>query len=231
MGPLGGGEGGDRQEAWRQSYLGGRKDPFVAQAASNRRRLDAMGVPAALRGRWLDLGAGDGNLSSVLAARGAELVAAVEYQPELLAAVRSAPTDPVHPVLGDAVALPVCSGSIESVVVMDVLHHLAPEQLEPCLGELARVLRPGGALYVCEPSPTMVRSVLQRLLDSPLGTLTSFSRRKRTMVELEADTLFPWLAREPGAPAMIADAGFRLEHTTRRPLHTLRRFRRHDDRP
>lgn len=231
MGSRGGGEGGDRQEAWRQSYLGGRKDPFVAQASSNRRRLDAMGVPATLRGRWLDLGAGDGNLSSVLAPRGAELVAAVEYQPELLAAVRPTPTGTVRLVLGDAVALPLRSGSFESAVVMDVLHHLAPEQLEPCLGELARVLRPGGSLYVCEPSPTVVRSVLQSVLDSPLGTLTSFSRHKRTMVELEADTLFPWLAREPDAVTTIAAAGFELEHTTRRPLHTLRRFRRHGDRP
>jgi hypothetical protein len=87
------------------------------------------------------------------------------------------------------------------------------------------VVRPGGHLLVCEPSPTVVRRILTVLLDSPLASFFEFSRDKRRMVDLEADTLVPWLDGEPGFVARAADVGFELEHTARRPLHTLRRFR------
>lgn len=212
---------GDRDERWRRSYLRGRKDLFVGEESSNRRRLDTMGVDERLHGRWLDLGAGDGNLSNLLARRGAETVVAVEYQEELL---RHA--DATARVVGDAAELPLATSSVDAVVVMDALHHLQADRLAPCLAEVARVLRPGGPLFVCEPAPTVARSVLQRALDSPIGSLTAFSRDKRTMVELEADTLFPWLEREAAFVPLASEHGFLLEHTARRPLHTLRRFRR-----
>lgn len=180
-----------------------------------------MGVDERLHGRWLDLGAGDGNLSKLLARRGADMVVAVEYQEELL---RHA--DATARVVGDAAELPLATSSVDAVVVMDALHHLRVDRVAPCLAEVARVLRPGGPLFVCEPAPTIARSVLQRALDSPLGSLTAFSRDKRTMVDLEADTLFPWLEREPGFVLLAGEHGLLLEHTARRPLHTLRRFRR-----
>jgi SAM-dependent methyltransferase len=211
---------GDRDERWRRSYLRGRKDLFVGEASSNRRRLDTMGVDGRLHGTWLDLGAGDGNLSALLARRGVDAVVALEYQEELL---RHA--DVTARVVGDAAELPLATSSVDAVVVMDALHHLRFDRVAVCLAEVARVLRPGGPLFVCEPAPTVARSVLQRALDSPLGSLTAFSRDKRTMVELEADTLFPWLDREPGFVSLVGDHGFDLELTARRPLHTMRRFR------
>lgn len=213
---------GDRDPAWRNSYLRGRKDPFVDAASSNRRRLDAMGVEAIVHGRWLDLGAGDGNLAAELMRRGADTVVALEYQFELLDGAWGG-----SGVLGDAAVLPLRTASVHAAVAMDVLHHLEQEQLDRCLGEVARVLVPGAPWFVCEPAPTVIRSVLQRVLMSPLSSLSRFSRDKRTMVELEAATLVPWLHHEPDLAARAAPHGLQLEHTARRPLHTMRRFRRH----
>lgn len=218
---------GDRDDRWRRSYLEGRKDPFVGERSTNRRRLDAMGVDRQVRGRWLDLGAGDGNLAELLTRRGAATVITLDYQPELLQHASPGTAR----VVADAAEVPLAASSVDAVVVMDVLHHLRVDQLPACLAEVVRVLRPEGALYVCEPAPTIARSVLQRALDSRLASVTAFSRDKRSMVDLEAATLFPWLEREPGFVLLAREHGLMLEHAARRPLHTMRRFRRSDEVP
>jgi SAM-dependent methyltransferase len=214
--------GGDRNAAWRESYLRVRKDAVGEVDRTNQRRLRSLGsADLDPRSTWLDLGAGDGNVSDTLLRMGIDVVVALEYQKELL--------DRCPPELARVVAtadgLPIAAGSIDVVVVMDVLHHLTPGQLRPTLDEIHRVLRPGGHLLVCEPAATLVRSVLGHALMSPLSRLTEFSRDKRRMVELEADTLFPWLAAERRFVDTAGAAGFDLEVERRRPLHTLRRFR------
>jgi ubiquinone/menaquinone biosynthesis C-methylase UbiE len=214
---------GDRSEEWRRSYADGRKDALVGERTTNRRRLTTLGATTVPAGAtWVDVGAGDGNVAVELTELGAGTVVAVEYQPELLAACP--PT--VERAVGSAAALPLRSGTADAAIAMDVLHHLTRATLAEALEELHRVLRPGGVLLVCEPSPTVVRGVLHVALMSPLASLTRFSRAKRTMVELEADTLEPWLADEPGFVGRAAAAGFVLDHQVRRPLHTMRRFRR-----
>lgn len=56
---------------------------------------------------------------------------------------------PFTNVVCDALALPFADGSFGNVVFIDVLHHLgAPDR---ALGEIARVLRPGGRLLFVEP--------------------------------------------------------------------------------
>lgn len=52
-------------------------------------------------------------------------------------------------VFGDAQQLPIASASIDHVLLLDVLEHL-PEP-DRCLGEIARVLKPGGALTIQVP--------------------------------------------------------------------------------
>lgn len=213
---------GDRSDEWRDAYSRVRKDPFVEAAASNRRRLRALRAGELTDDEpWLDLGAGDGNLVPSLHALGVSRIVAIEPQLSLLARCPS----PAAQVAAAAEALPLPDASVAVVVAMDVLHHLTQLQLDRCLAELRRVIRPGGRLLICEPAPTVVRRVLGAALATPVASLWSFSRDKRRMVELEADTLVPWLSAEHRFVQRAERAGFVCERRVRRPLHTLHRFR------
>lgn len=219
--PAGSGRG-DLGPEWRAQYGRVRKDALAPTDWSNRRRLRLLGAGSIDRhGLVLDLGAGDGNLTETLRGLGYRRVVAVELQPELAAVHRRGAT-----VAGCATRVPLATGSVDAAVVMDVLHHLHPGEIDLALGELRRVLRPGGAALVCEPAATGLRAVLDPVLRSPLGGITAFSRAKRQMVELEWPTLGPWLAVEPDAPDRYERAGFVLESFRRRGLHHLARLRR-----
>lgn len=220
-GPTADAERGDTTPEWRASYVEGRKDPFTDDQRTNRTRLRLMGVDRLSAGaRVLDVGAGDGNLAASLVAMGLTGVVGVEYQPELLA---------LHPhrdrtAAGSAEALPLPDGSMDAVVVMDVLHHLQPAQLPGAVDELHRVLRPGGTLFVCEPAQTPVRRALMVPLRSPLHRLTAYTRAKRTIVDAEGETYEQWLAAERGFPTVLAAAGFAEELLVRRWLHFFGRW-------
>ncbi|MFM7064294.1 MAG: class I SAM-dependent methyltransferase [Actinomycetes bacterium] len=215
--------GGDRTTDWRNSYTRVRKDPFRDDDRTNRTRLSRLGVDQlAQSARVLDVGAGDGNLARSLTAAGFGDVVGVEYQPELLA---------LHPdrhrtVVGSATALPLPAGSVDAVVVMDVLHHVPLPDQPAALAELRRVLRPGGHLFVCEPAQTTTRRVLDAALHSPLHRLTEFSRDKRAMVDAEGPTFVDWLRAEHTFPTAVRSAGFTLERFERKWLHHFGRWRR-----
>lgn len=218
---MGGEAAGDTAERWRTSYRRVRKDPLRGSDSTNRRRLAAVGAEALGGGRWLDLGSGDGNLVPSLFEAGADEVVALEHQPEL--AVETPP--PARAIVGSAVGLPFATGRFDVVVVMDVLHHLPPEALEPSLEEIVRVLRVDGHLLVFEPARTPTRRVLTVLLMSPLARLTRFSRDKRAMVEQEASTLDPWLRHGHRLPQLLGRLGAVLDTERRGPLHASYRFR------
>lgn len=57
-------------------------------------------------------------------------------------------------VAGDAARLPIKSGTVDAVFIVDALHHMGP--VEDVVAEAARVLRPGGVLVVREFDPSTV---------------------------------------------------------------------------
>jgi len=120
------------------------------------RDLDARVVrqsPLHLGGaRVLELGCGTGKNSEWLAAEARELVA-LDFSPGMLdvarrrvraAHVRFVERDITH-------AWPVEAGSMDVVVGNLVLEHV--RDLGPIYAEAARVLRPGGELFLCELHP------------------------------------------------------------------------------
>ena len=103
------------------------------------------GLPEA--GRALDLGAGDGRLSSELRAR--ELVLADVSRVALERAGRRLPEAQTVPLEPDT-PLPFADSSFELVLCAETLEHVRDVQL--LLSEARRVLEPGGTLAVSTPA-------------------------------------------------------------------------------
>jgi len=140
---------GGRDEAWRRLAAGATQPETVRVA--------------------VDVGAGTGDLSFALARLAPQArVLAVDFAAQMLRRAeakgrRLGLAGRVQPVLGDALALPVASGTADAVVTGFTLRNVA--DLERACAEFYRVLRPGGRLVVLELTPvqTPVFSRLFRL--------------------------------------------------------------------
>ena len=101
----------------------------------------------------LDIGTGRGELLAVAVERGAARAIGVEYAEPAVALTRQTLTqrevaDRATIVLGDARQLPVATATVDLVALLDVVEHLAPQELAATLDEAHRVLRPRGRLVV-----------------------------------------------------------------------------------
>lgn len=117
-----------------------------------RNNADVIVETLALDGkRVIDVGCGDGNLARHMAKFGARVLG-VECSPRQLAKARAAePVKGVEIVEGVGQSLPAPSGGADVVVFFNSLHHVPTAMMGQALAEAARVLRPGGRVYVSEP--------------------------------------------------------------------------------
>lgn len=117
-----------------------------------RRNADVIVETLAVDGkRVVDVGCGDGHLARHLAKFGARVLG-VECSPRQLAKARAAePVPGVEIVEGVGQALPAASGEADYVVFFNSLHHIPQTVMAKALEEAARVLKPGGLVYVSEP--------------------------------------------------------------------------------
>ncbi len=101
--------------------------------------------------RVIDIGSGDGTLARTLTRLGAR-VSGIECNPKQLEKARSAEQagdETYHEGVGEN--LPFETSSADIVIFFNSLHHIDIEQQVPALMEAARVLRPGGLVYIAEP--------------------------------------------------------------------------------
>lgn len=119
-----------------------------------RRNTDVIVETLALEGkRVIDVGCGDGSLARLMARFGASVLG-VECSPRQLAKARAAEQVPgVEIVEGVGQALPADDESADSVAFFNSLHHIPIAFQAKALAEAARVLKPGGEVYVSEPLP------------------------------------------------------------------------------
>lgn len=124
------------------------------------RAVDRLGWEAHPAGTYLDACAGTFDLSVELADREAfagAVVASDFARPMLVEGREKLRGRPVVPVCGDALRLPFPDGSFHGAMVAFGVRNLA--DLETGLGELCRVLRPGGRLVILEftlpPNPVI----------------------------------------------------------------------------
>jgi len=102
----------------------------------------------------LDVGCGTGNNLIAFAERGYS-AHGIDHSPEMLAIAERKLADRrlearVTMRTGDVRELPYEDGSFDAVLCTGVLHHLV--DMRPCLGEINRVLKPGGSFHLAEPS-------------------------------------------------------------------------------
>lgn len=90
----------------------------------------------------LDLGAGTGKLTAVLAAIGIDAITAVEPDPQMAAQIAEVAPDALV-LSGSAEQIPVADAAVDAVTVGQAMHWF---DLDAALPEMARVLRPDGAL-------------------------------------------------------------------------------------
>lgn len=146
---------GQLAEGWDQRY---RKRSFKAREAVLVECLQGRDLTGSA---WIDAGCGTGTLSRLLAERGcrvlgvdaaAEMVEAAGQQASSLDGSLTVKFEKV----GTIARLPVMSSSCDGVLCSSVLEYVS--DVDACLKEFARVLRPGGLLLVSVPNRlSMVR--------------------------------------------------------------------------
>lgn len=123
---------------WSASGLAARYRQFV--------RLWREEHPGAVAtGRWLDVGCGAGTYAKFLASQNLH-VTAVDYSELTTHKARERCPAEIAWAVADATCLPFSSGSMDGVLCFGVMQALSSPQR--ALGELRRVLRPGGELWV-----------------------------------------------------------------------------------
>ena len=99
----------------------------------------------------IEAGCATGDMARAIAAAGATVLA-VEPDPEQAPKNRAAPPCPgVTFAEAGAEKLPAEDGSLDGVLFFRSLHHVPRELMADAMIEAARVLKPGGVLYVAEP--------------------------------------------------------------------------------
>ena len=137
-------------------------------------------LPFVRGARVIDAGCGEGYGATLLATTASQVVGC-ELDPAV-AAHAARRYSVVRFIRGDLSQLPICHGSVEVVVAMQVIEHLADQS--QFIAECARVLRPAGTLIVSTPN---------RLTFSPdrAAPLNPFHTREFAPAELQL-TLDPW---------------------------------------
>ena len=162
-------------------------------------RMSDLGVAP---GEWtLDLGCGFGRHAFELARRGAHVIALDASQSEvtstraMFAAMREtgeiAPTTFTGVLRADVTSLPFADGHFDRVVCSEVLEHILDDPR--ALGEIARVVRPGGRVAITVPRwfPERVNWALSRQYHEVEGGHVRIYRRRELATRVADAGLVP----------------------------------------
>lgn len=194
--------------AWEAAYL--RFETPEEERRKFLRRLRKLGSESWPKdAQVVELFCGRGNGLHALQHLGFTRLEGVDWSPALLANYAG----PANCIVADCRQLPYPDTSRDIAIVQGGLHHLPalPADLERVVGEVRRVLRPGGRFMVVEPWRTPFLSFVH--------WVGSFRTARRvwakldaleTMTELEWTTYEQWL-RQPEIVLSALESGFAVE--------------------
>jgi len=148
------------------------------QRITHRSLLPWLLSGAALGDHVLEIGAGYGAATGHLL-KLAPRVTSLEYDPRLLQRLEAKHQCAALTTLcADAAALPFADQSFSSAVAILMLHHLKTrDQQDRALGEVHRVLRPGGSFFAFEINDGWIhRAVHYRSTFTPVAPGSAFAR-------------------------------------------------------
>jgi 2-polyprenyl-6-hydroxyphenyl methylase/3-demethylubiquinone-9 3-methyltransferase len=96
----------------------------------------------------LDLGCGKGRFAAALAEEGARVIG-LDRSAAMLAGAAPASAR-FRRVRGSARRLPLAEAAFDAVIAIEVFEHLPPAAIDEVLGEVRRVLRPGGTIAIVD---------------------------------------------------------------------------------
>ena len=123
------------------------------QLPSQKDELEVLADLVPLAGqRLIELGCGGARLARHLLQRyaGSQLVG-LEVDGVQHAKNQAHPEDGLQFLAGSAEAVPFGNASFDGALMLKSLHHVPVKSMDAALAEVARVVRPGGWLYVSEP--------------------------------------------------------------------------------
>lgn len=119
---------------------------------NQRRNADVLTSLIDLEGKKVaDIGCGDGSLTRMMTRHGATVIG-VECAPAQLERARSAKpagNEVYSEGVGEDMSFE--DNKLDLVVFFNSLHHIDVKNQDKALAEAARVLKPGGMVYICEP--------------------------------------------------------------------------------
>jgi 2-polyprenyl-3-methyl-5-hydroxy-6-metoxy-1,4-benzoquinol methylase len=126
--------------------------------------LELVPSPSAGRSRLLELGVGHCEVAQMLRVRGWHVHAA-DIEDSCVAEATALGFPATRLDLNEP--LPFSDGSFDFVVMLEVIEHVV--RAEAALGEVARVLSPGGRLLLTTPNHAFYKSRIRMLKGRPLG--------------------------------------------------------------
>ncbi len=167
--------------------------------------------------RVLDVGTGEGQVARVLAEAGAEVTGIDPIRAQVVEAARRPSTALVKPVYlrAGAAGLPFATNSFDAVVACLVFEHI--DDVDEAIGEVARVLRPGGRFVFLLNHPLLQTPgsgwIDDQLIDPPeqYWRVGPYLPEAVTMEEVQKDVFIRFVHRPLSRYVnALADAGLSI---------------------
>ncbi len=171
--------------------------------------------------RVLDVGCGEGQVARQCSARGAEWVVGLDPTRNQVTEARRRGGGPTY-AAADAAALPFADATFDAAVACLVFEHI--ESVDPAIGEIARVLVPGGRFVLLLNHPLLQTPdsgwIDDQFLDPPehYWRIGPYLVEAHTVEEVAKGVHIPFIHRPLSRYVnALADAGLRIEHMIEPP--------------
>lgn len=143
----------EQEDFWKLFW--GKADSNHVDQKSLTRKLDKLGGPILRnldlnRKSVLDIGCGAAFIDRYLLSHAECSITAMDFQHSQMGVDAGRKDFNLRFVCGDCLSLPFSDGAFDVVMAVEMLHHLHRKNVKPTLGEMCRVLKPGGHLVLIE---------------------------------------------------------------------------------